>query len=197
MQYDTKGQLTKWRWGTAPLTCPIGPPLSEDGNACPGFTATQAFTFAYDSAGNLKQMADSASSSTTTSSHVGNRLTSWGSTHYKYDLDGNMSSRRVGTDSTMFTWSPDNRLLKVKRGTDSTEYNYDAAGQLIRRKKQRRIERHFLWEGDQLVAELDSAATKRVAEYAYWPGIDQPLALVTGSRRSRRCGTMIRTPWGT
>ncbi len=181
MQYDTKGQLTKWRWGTNAGTCPSGPPADENGNTCASFTATQLFTYSYDSAGNLKQIADSAAATTTTGTHAGNRLTAWGGTNYTYDLDGNMVTRRVGTDSTMFTWSPDNRLLKVKRGSDSTEYDYNAEGQMIRRKKQGKIERHFLWDGDQLVVELDSAATSRVAEYAYWLGIDQPVALVTGN----------------
>ena len=48
----------------------------------------------------------------------------------------------------------------------------------MQRKRNGRVDRYYLWDGDQLLAELDSLA-KRVAEYVYQPGIDRPLALVT------------------
>jgi RHS repeat-associated protein len=35
-------------------------------------------------------------------------------------------------------------------------------------------------DGDQLLAELNATATRRISEYAYYPGIDRPLALLTG-----------------
>jgi RHS repeat-associated protein len=44
------------------------------------------------------------------------------------------------------------------------------------------LERQFLWDQGQLLAELDSAGTHRIAQYSYWPGIDAPFALVTGAQ---------------
>jgi RHS repeat-associated protein len=38
----------------------------------------------------------------------------------------------------------------------------------------------FIWDGAQLLAELNGTATRRISEYAYYPGIDRPLALLTG-----------------
>src|SRR6185437_7851562 len=43
------------------------------------------------------------------------------------------------------------------------------------------VKHYFLWDQGQLLAELDSTATHRVGEYAYAPGTDAPIALVTGS----------------
>jgi len=65
-------------------------------------------------------------------------------------------------------------------------YTYDAFGQLIQRSRSISggspvLERQFLWGEGQLLAELDSSATHRIAEYQYWPGTDRPFALFTGA----------------
>ena len=39
---------------------------------------------------------------------------------------------------------------------------------------------YFLWSGDHLLAELNSSATTKTAEYAYYPGMDNPQALILG-----------------
>ena len=40
---------------------------------------------------------------------------------------------------------------------------------------------YFLWQGDNLLAELTSTATGKVAEYSYYPGLDNPHAVITGT----------------
>ncbi|HEX2718756.1 MAG TPA: RHS repeat-associated core domain-containing protein, partial [Gemmatimonadaceae bacterium] len=42
------------------------------------------------------------------------------------------------------------------------------------------LDRHFLWDQDHLLAELDASATQRLGEYAYLPGEDQPFAVMYG-----------------
>lgn len=37
------------------------------------------------------------------------------------------------------------------------------------------------WDGQQLLAELDATEANRRSEYAYYPGTDQPLAMLTGA----------------
>jgi hypothetical protein len=40
---------------------------------------------------------------------------------------------------------------------------------------------YFLWQGDNLLAELNGTATGKVAEYSYYPGLDNPHAVITGT----------------
>jgi len=68
----------------------------------------------------------------------------------------------------------------VRAGGATITYAYNAYGQLVRRNGHG-VKRYFLWDQGQLLAELDSTATHRVGEYAYAPGTDAPIALVTGS----------------
>jgi RHS repeat-associated protein len=50
----------------------------------------------------------------------------------------------------------------------------------VRRRTNGTVDRHFLWDGDNLLAELNGAATERIGEYVHW-GLDQPLAILTGA----------------
>jgi RHS repeat-associated protein len=64
-----------------------------------------------------------------------------------------------------------------------------AAGQPVRRRVAAgggslSAPRHLVWDGAQLVAELDSLATARVGEYAYYPGIDRPMAFASDTGAS-------------
>jgi RHS repeat-associated protein len=57
-------------------------------------------------------------------------------------------------------------------------FQYDAGGRLVRRDLSGAPQRHYLWDGDQLLAELDAAGTTKLFEYAYYPGLDQFQALI-------------------
>ncbi len=66
-----------------------------------------------------------------------------------------------------------------KPKTVTLHYEYNAQGRLARRSRNGVHERVFLWDGDQLLAELDSGGTKRVGEYVYMPGtVDHPFAFI-------------------
>jgi RHS repeat-associated protein len=49
----------------------------------------------------------------------------------------------------------------------------------VRRTRNWVDDRYFLWDGDHLIAEID-ANSQRIAEYVYAPGVDNPVAIVTG-----------------
>ena len=68
--------------------------------------------------------------------------------------------------------------MSVSNGTTTVSYDYDAEGQLVRRKTNGVVDRYFLWDNGQLVAEFDSSATTKRNEFAYQPGVDQPLARI-------------------
>lgn len=46
-------------------------------------------------------------------------------------------------------------------GVERVRYDYDAQGQLVRRWTDGVLDRHFLWDQDHLLAELDADATQR------------------------------------
>jgi RHS repeat-associated protein len=55
---------------------------------------------------------------------------------------------------------------------------------------------HFLWDQGHLLAELDGTDTLRVAEYAYYPGVDQPLAIITGATAVAKTSYLQQDPLG-
>jgi len=168
----------------------FGVSLSDDGYACgpiQDFVRLHSYSFAYDSAGNRVQSRDAIPNIVQTGTYAtGNRLTAWGGATYTRDLDGNDSTKTVGTEVTTYSWTADGKLASATVGTVKLAYTYDAFGQLIQRSRSTNggspaLERQFLWDQGELLAELDSSATHRIAEYQYWPGTDQPYALFTGA----------------
>jgi RHS repeat-associated protein len=100
---------------------------------------------------------------------------------FERDLDGNLT-RKVGALTDMrYDWDALGRLTSVMVASTGAVVNYDynALGQLTRRRTNGVADAHFLWQGDNLLAELDGTAGARIAEYLHW-GLDQPLAIVTG-----------------
>lgn len=78
-----------------------------------------------------------------------------------------------------FHWSAESRLRAFKIvGGDSVEFAYDADGRLLRKKKNGTVESLFIWNGSNLVAELNGTGTSVEAEYSYYPGLDRLHALI-------------------
>lgn len=154
------------------------------GSSCPqdtnnGFVCPAALqgTVTYDAVGNRTDASDALYT-------TGNRLLRFNGDSLSYDLDGN-DTLRVTLSSGVrksYEWSAEGRLTRVLiGGVEKVKFEYNAQGQLVRRSTNGSVDRYYLWEGDQLLAELDANATHRVSEYAYLPGVDQPFALVTGA----------------
>jgi RHS repeat-associated protein len=105
----------------------------------------------------------------------------------EYDNDGNVTRKYQVSDTLAFnqrlTWDALGRLTGVattRAGvTLPITYGYDAAGRRVRRMIMGGSgpTTYYLWDGADLVAELDGATGAFVREYAHLPGIDRPLAV--------------------
>jgi RHS repeat-associated protein len=135
-------------------------------------------TLTYDPGGNRTDVANAAYT-------TGNRVLSFGVYTFTHDLDGNIVEKyNTSTgERKRFEWSAEGRLTRVLvNDIERVRYEYNVAGLLVRRWTNGSLDRHFLWDQGHLLAELDGTATQRVGEYAYLPGADQPLALITGAQ---------------
>jgi RHS repeat-associated protein len=118
---------------------------------------------------------------------TGDRIATSADFSFERDLDGNVTRRydTTGTD-VHYAWDEQGRLISATvpgpgPGIGNVVmYEYNAFGQLVRRRTYGLTDRYFLWNGDDLLAELDGSATSRIAEYVYW-STDQPMAIVTGA----------------
>lgn len=123
-----------------------------------------------------------------------NRLRRWQSYRMDYDVAGNMTAKRTlsPTDTTRVLrtdslfWSALGRLDSL-RTRDSTGtltgrvgFGYDAWGRRVRKSTANGTNR-YLWEGDTLLAQLDTLGSL-VAGYTYYEGIDNLAAQLRHDR---------------
>ena len=138
-------------------------------------------SLAFDALGNITASAGRAGTGAVT--YTNNRLTAWpGGFTYEFDADDNTTRRRKTTapaTDARFYWSPDGLLdSTVTSNGRRLTYEYNAFGQLARRRTNGTIDRHFAWDQDHLLIEMNGALTQRVYEYAWLPGTDQLLAVL-------------------
>jgi RHS repeat-associated protein len=170
--YDSLGHLRQTIFGTTPTGCSW---TMQNGWRCTGGGTDSTHTFAYDSVGNRR---DHGGTYTT-----GNRITAFNGCTYGTDYDGNVTSRSYSAapcpnQNLTFTWTADNRLASFAvTGGASVTLDYDAFGRLVRRSVNGSPRSYFLWDGDNLLAELDGTAAGKVAEYS-WYGLDNLHAIV-------------------
>lgn len=112
---------------------------------------------------------------------TGNRITSFAGCNYTTDVEGDVTGRSSCSDSATFKWTAESRLDTVIVNGQAIGYRYDALGRLVRKDSAGVVRRWYLWEGSNLLAELKGAnADTIIAEYSYYPGLDDPHALVVG-----------------
>ncbi|MHB1327974.1 MAG: RHS repeat-associated core domain-containing protein [Gemmatimonadales bacterium] len=113
---------------------------------------------------------------------TGNRIQFFGGCNYTTDSTGNVRMRRCGADTTQFFWASEGQLTSVSAtGKPTFTYHYDAMGRLVRRDTATTTpgpDRYFLWDGDNLLAELNGNATAKLGEYSYYPGLDNLHAMI-------------------
>ncbi len=168
--YDSLGHLRRTEFRPAEITCDWDP---QTGVQCTSDTPDSTHTFGYDAVGNLTTTVTPGG--TTTGTYVaGNRILTFSGCGYTTDSTGNVTVRSACADSTRFWWSPGGRLDSAKVGSRRLRFAYDAGGHLVRRDSATAgafsTQSYFLWDGDNLVAELNATGAAAVAEYSYYPG---------------------------
>jgi RHS repeat-associated protein len=99
---------------------------------------------------------------------TGNRIQDFAGCSYAHDDAGNRIRQVCGADTTRYYWNGDGQLTSFKRsGGDSVAFAYDPLGRVVRRTVNGAVASNFLWEGDNLQAELNAAGTTRLGEYSY------------------------------
>jgi len=153
--------------------------VDENGNLCTyegtwNTVPSGSVTFSYDAVGNRTDQGGEYG--------TGNRIRQFAGCTYVTDSlgDGNVLSRTCGSETVVFTWSAESRLTRLVVGVDTLDFRYDASGRLVRQKRSGAAAHFLLWQGDNLLAEIDSV-TGKVAEYSYYPGLDHPHAVITGT----------------
>jgi len=124
-------------------------------------------TFSYDSVGNRHDL--NAVTAT------GNRLVMFNGDSLVYDDDGELIRRiRGGQEIQRLWWNSLGQLIAVwSSGQDSVTFGYDGFGRRVSKRKATGTT-HYVYDGSELFAEVDSATGNRLVEYTYYPGIDQP-----------------------
>ncbi len=177
--YDSLGQLRTTRLrNRVPDGTPGGCPnfdFGMSGTCSPDadYNTISTSTYTYDAVGNRT---DKGGTYTT-----GNRITAFDGCTYKTDPEGNIVKRSgispcVTVDTLL--WTKEGQLDSIKVGATGVKFLYDALGRLTTKRVNGAVQSHFLWDGDNLLAELNSAGTAAVAEYSYYPGLDRPHAVI-------------------
>lgn len=94
---------------------------------------------------------------------------------YTYDANGNLSSDGLNT----YTYDAENRLVASSL-SGGTSLTYDPLGRLWQTSSPSFGTTRFLYDGDKLTVEYDSAGSVR-RRYAWGPGVDEPLAWYEGA----------------
>ena len=178
--YDSLGQLTSAsdkHWNAAlPGNClsmVFGYNCQASGS---GWTTDNTISYSYDLAGNRTSQGGTYGSA--------NRITAFNGCTYGTDADGNVTGRTCpGTPSltATFTWSSEGLLKTVTNQGVTTTLNYNASGRLVRVDVGGVANTHFLWDGENPLAELDGNATSKRVEYSYYPGLDYLHAIAQGT----------------
>jgi len=184
--YDSLGQLLEVGNAIDSLTTACGSAITTDTVAfgvslpsCPILSATIQDSATYDTVGN--RLFPGASYSTT-GNHL---LTGPSGVTYTYDADGNLATRVHSGVTDAFYWNAIGQLDSVVSGSLHHWYQYNTFGQIVQRQTKvgtgsYGVDRYFVWDGTQLVAEV-SGTSSLLAQYVYYGGTDQPFAIVTDS----------------
>ncbi len=117
-----------------------------------------------------------------------NQYTQAGPAAFTYDPNGNLTS----DGAVNFTYDVENRLISAS-GAKNATLKYDPLGRLFEVAAPSGTTR-FLYDGDALVAEYNSAGTM-LARYVHGNGVDQPLLWYNGSAVSTATRRYLFANW--
>ncbi|MGI9089864.1 MAG: hypothetical protein ACR2GG_02035, partial [Gemmatimonadaceae bacterium] len=170
--YDQYGELTDDRISAGCYGAVVTP---DEGANYANCTRGAGWTrYSYDAVGNRTDLGATY--------FVGNRLANFNGGFLTYDADGNVTQKygvQPDPHNQLFYWNAESRLESVSYdGYYTVRYEYNAFGQPVKKYRQGALDRVWLWDGEQLLAEFDGN-NQRVAEYQY-SGLDQPYATTEG-----------------
>ena len=141
--------------------------------------------WSYDSTGNRAQLG------TTKTYGAGNQLQVYGTTNFSYDNIGNLVCGIVGTcpggSGAGYKYSFDalGRLQGIRNGSTGALIDslyYDARGRRVRKGRGGGAAESYVYEGDQVILDVDSASGAVTREYAWYPGaVDRLFAMRTAT----------------
>lgn len=176
--YDSLGHVrtARTRLRTPEATLPGCPDFDYgmSGTCTPNsdYVTLDSTAFAYDAASNRT---DQGGAYTT-----GNRITVFASCTYTTDAAGNVVSRKGSSPCIQIDtllWTVEGWLDSLRMGGNGIRFLYDAAGRLTAKRVNGTIVAWFLWDGANLLAELNGTASGVVTEYSYY-GVDAPHAVI-------------------
>lgn len=174
--YDRLGRLrnvTNFNPGTP--SCVID--TIAHGKVCSEGTVSDSTVFTYDALGNRTDLGGSYATD--------DRIQRFNSDTFTLDAAGKVIRKQRGTAVVTYLWTPDGLLREVDSATTSTKFFYDPSDRLVRKTSSvDTAGRYFLWGGGHLLAEFQKTGDQTVslvAEYSYYPGLDVPHAVRTGT----------------
>ena len=186
---DSLGRLSHDSTFHYESTAPVCEPIYENNPPEPGdvpirYSCTDSIqnkisdvvrTFTYDRVGNRTDLG--------AITETGNRLTSFNGLTLEYDADGNLTlKRQAGVPDKVLSWNSLGQLTSVTFNGSTTSFGYDGFGRRVRKSTNPSATVRYLYDGDNLIAELDHSYSVQ-AEYTYYPGVDRPHSV-------RRAGAM-------
>lgn len=130
--------------------------------------------YTFDEVGNRISVTDDDMVTNYTTNEL-DQYMSVGSETFEYDANGNLKTRTLGSNLTSYGWNEENRLVTVDRNGVHIDYSYDYQGRLITKKVDGQ-ETRYIWDGLDLIAEMDSAG-RVVKRYIYGATIDEVIVV--------------------
>lgn len=179
--YDRLDHLAGSRYGA--LTCTES---EEFGHSCAMTAADSVNYYLHDRLGNrIRSRAYRMTGNDSTLTYSDtltygpmNRLATGDGCTQTYDGNGNVTQRTCApyNEVTRYYWNGDGQLSAFTRWGDSVAFAYDPLGRVVRRTVNGTVASNFLWEGDNLHAELAPEGLI-IGEYSYY-GMDQLHAFI-------------------
>ncbi|MBA4368068.1 MAG: hypothetical protein C0403_10585 [Desulfobacterium sp.] len=134
-------------------------------------------SYTFDEVGNRISVANDGAVTNYTTNEL-DQYTQAGTETLGYDLNGNLTTRTLGSDVTSYGWDEDDRLVSIDRGGIHIEYRYDHQGRLVA-KTVGGQEIRYIWDGLDLIAEMDSTG-QIVKRFVYGASINEVVLVIAG-----------------